>query len=101
MNYTPFQLISTLLFGVAVLHVFFSDIFQKKAKQTEEKLHVFYAFFGNTTLIFGIWLVPTLILMVLFEGTDSLKNTLEMILKYLKENAEVQMKITGHTESSS
>jgi len=79
MEATPFQLVSTLCFALGIIHVFFSDKFQKKAAQTKGGAHAFFAFFGNTTLIFGIWLIPTLLSMFLLEGPEALQETFEAI----------------------
>jgi len=79
MEATPFQIVSTLFFALAIVHVFFSDKFQKKAVVSKKGAHAFYAFFGNTTIIFGIWLVPTLILMFVFEGPQAVQQTFETI----------------------
>lgn len=79
MEATPFQLVSTICFALAIIHVFFSDKFQKKAAASKGGAHTFYAFFGNTTLIFGIWLIPTLICMFIFEGHEALQEAFESL----------------------
>lgn len=79
MEPTPFQLLSALFFALAIVHVFFSDKFQKKAKASKGGAHTLYAFFGNTTLIFGIWLVPTIFAMLVLEGTDAVQNAFASI----------------------
>lgn len=75
---------STVFFFAAILHVFFCDKFQKKARNMRGKRqrgpgHAVYEFLGNSTLIFGMWLIPILIIMIFSQGGDYTFNLLQSI----------------------
>jgi hypothetical protein len=73
MQVTMFQTLSIAFFALAIIHVFLTDRFQQKAKATRGGLHPLYALFGNTTLIFGIWLIPTIISLYFLEGSERIE----------------------------
>ena len=79
MKDNPFQWLSTIFFALAIVHIFFSDALQRKAKSRKGRAHTAYAFFGNTTLIFGFWLIPTLLCMVFFEGPERVQEAFEVV----------------------
>lgn len=84
MNPSLVELCSTIFFFAAIVHVFLCDQFQKKArtmhgKQKRGPGHAIFEFLGNTTLIFGMWLIPVLIIMIFNEGTRSTLARLQTI----------------------
>lgn len=73
------QWLSTLFFALAIIHVFFSDSLQRKAKINRGGKHTAFAFLGNTTLIFGIWLIPLLLCLFFLEGPNQLEKTFQEV----------------------
>jgi len=69
-----FEYFSTIIFFVAILHVLFSNYFLKFAHRLKSKRHKHnvafstYSFLGNAALIFGLWLIPILIVMTIQKG---------------------------------
>ena len=69
------EIFSTVIFFIAVVHIFISVQFLKRAHQIEKKgsqknlfSYSCNAFLGNAALIFGLWLIPILIVMALQRG---------------------------------
>lgn len=84
MEGAPFQIFSTIFFCIAIVHVFICDKFQKKArslhgKERKSSRFSLFEFLGNTTLIFGLWLIPILILMLFLEGPSQTLNLIQSI----------------------
>ncbi len=80
-----FKVFSTVIFFIAIFHVFFSNHFLKLAHRLKNKRdkHNFafssYSFLGNAALIFGIWLIPILLVMVVQEGQTNTFDFLKSI----------------------
>ena len=93
----PLNLIATVIFALAITHTFLAAKFQKRSRDFEHRLlqleeelaqpgadiaadkrdHLifwaqFYHFMGEIEAVFGIWLIPLFIAMVLFKGWDTM-----------------------------
>ena len=87
----PLNLIATAIFALAITHTFLASYFQKLAKRVEEQLQALeekqtdaghseaecdrlvfraqlYHFMGEVEAVFGIWLIPLFIAIILFKG---------------------------------
>lgn len=87
----PFNLVSLILFGCAILHTFFSHYFTALSKRWKmrnirlgkepvdsfgvEMLH----FMGEVEVIFGLWVIPLLISMTYFYSWDTAIHYMEGI----------------------
>ncbi|NGX39882.1 MAG: hypothetical protein KR126chlam1_01219 [Chlamydiae bacterium] len=66
---------STIIFFIAVAHAFFSDKFLKIAHKFEAPskrgfAYVGFAFLGNVAIIFGFWMIPILLYMLIMQGVS-------------------------------
>jgi hypothetical protein len=93
----PLNLIATVIFVLAITHTFLAAQFQKRSREFERRLlqleeelaqsgadipeakrdHLlfwaqFYHFMGEIEAVFGIWLIPLFIAIVLFKGWDTM-----------------------------
>ena len=93
----PLNLIATVIFALAITHTFLAANFQKRSRDFERRLlqleeelaqpgadfpaakrdHLifwaqFYHFMGEIEAVFGIWLIPLFIAIVLFKGWDTM-----------------------------
>jgi hypothetical protein len=89
----PLNLIATIIFALAITHTFLTAQFQKRSRRFEHRLlrleeeaadpnvtlpeekrdHLifwaqFYHFMGEIEAVFGIWLIPLFIAIILFKG---------------------------------
>jgi hypothetical protein len=93
----PLNLIATVIFVLAITHTFLAANFQKRSRDFERRLlqleeelaqpgadipetnrdHLtfwaqFYHFMGEIEAVFGIWLIPLFIAIILFKGWDTM-----------------------------
>jgi hypothetical protein len=93
----PLNLIATIIFTLAITHTFLAAQFLKRSKSFEHRLlrleeelaepgaaepekrrdHLvfwaqFYHFMGEIEAVFGIWLIPLFIAIILFKGWDAM-----------------------------
>ena len=93
----PLNLIATVIFALAITHSFLSAQFLKRSRSIEHRLlrleedaadpnvvvpeekrdHLifwaqFYHFMGEIEAVFGIWLIPLFIAVILFKGWDAM-----------------------------
>lgn len=93
----PLNLIVTIIFALAITHTFLATRFQKRSHTLEHRLllleqelanpgavvpnekrdHLvfwaqFYHFMGEIEAVFGIWLIPLFIAIILFKGWDAM-----------------------------
>jgi len=93
----PLNLIATIIFALAITHTFLAAQFLKRSKSFEHRLlrleaeltepgatvpakrrdHLifwaqFYHFMGEIEAVFGIWLIPLFIAIILFKGWDAM-----------------------------
>lgn len=93
----PFNIVATALFALAILHTFCVGYFQRKAHHLEEshksklkskgleeakrvcfKAQVFH-FLGEVEAIFGIWVLPLLVLIVYNKGFGAMVHYFETL----------------------
>ncbi|MGA7125498.1 MAG: putative Na+/H+ antiporter [Chthoniobacterales bacterium] len=93
----PLNLIATVIFALAITHTFLAAQFQKRSRSFEHRLlrleeeqadpnlvvaegkrdHLvfwaqFYHFMGEIEAVFGIWLIPLFLAIILFKGWDAM-----------------------------
>ena len=91
----PLNLIATVIFALAITHTFLVSQFQKRSQSFEERLlglekqnsgaavsekerdHLifwaqFYHFMGEIEAVFGIWLIPLFLSIILFKGWNAM-----------------------------
>ena len=93
----PLNLIVTVIFALAITHTFLASRFQKRSRSFEHRLlqleeeaadpnvvvpqekrdHLvfwaqFYHFMGEIEAVFGVWLIPLFVAIVLFKGWDAM-----------------------------
>jgi hypothetical protein len=93
----PLNLIATVIFALAITHTFLTGQFHKRSKSLEHRLlrleeesqepgaaipeekrdHLifwaqFYHFMGEIEAVFGIWLIPLFIAIILFRGWNAM-----------------------------
>ena len=93
----PLNLIATVIFALAVTHTFLASQFQKRSRSFEHRSlrleeeaadpnvivpqekrdHLifwaqFYHFMGEIEAVFGVWLIPLFVAIILFKGWDAM-----------------------------
>jgi len=76
MNFTPTELVASILFAVAVLHTFCTGYFEILANKSPKHAGLWHLL-GEVEVVFGFWAAILVIYMSLNESLDTAKSFLD------------------------
>ena len=76
MNFTPTELVASILFAIAVLHTFCTGYFEMLASKSQKHAGLWHLL-GEVEVVFGFWAAILVIYMSFNEGLDAAKSFLD------------------------
>ena len=76
MNFTPTELLASIIFGIAVLHTFCTGYFESLTKQSKRHAGLWHLL-GEVEIVFGFWAAILIIFMSLMDDLNTAKAFLD------------------------